>query len=148
MPILSFNEGDRLAAAIVPDGFYKTIIISIKAEPSKSGKSLNFWTELQIVEGKLTGKEKKILFNSETGNASILGDLQVLPHNKFLEVSAAILGVKLDEVPLQVDTDQLTNKPFDAKWSKNVSPAGGIMNTIDAFLPTGKGATAAGNAPF
>lgn len=146
MPILDFNEGDRLAAAIVPDGFYKTTILKVDPQPSKSGKSINFWVDFQIQDGKYNGKEKRVCFNSETSSPSVLGDLQFVPHNKFLEVQAAILGCALTEVPLRVNTDELLGKPVDAKWSKGVFN-GIVMNTIDSFLPAGKGAVA-GATPF
>lgn len=146
MPILNFDEGDRLAAAIIPDGYYKTVITEIKPEASKSQKSINFWTTFKIIDGKYAGKERRVCFNSETSSPSILGDMQFIPHNRFLEVQAAILGVSLTEVPLNVDTDALIEKPIDAKWTKNVGPTG-ILNTVDAFLPVGKGATA-GAVPF
>lgn len=145
MPILEFNEGDRLAAAIVPDGFYKTVITKIDPQPSKSGKSINFWVDITIQDGQYQGKEKRLCFNTETSSPSVLGDMQFIPHNKFLEVQAAVLNMPYDQVPLRVNTDDLIDKPFDAKWTKGVFN-GIVMNTVDSFLPAGKGAAA--KAPF
>lgn len=140
MPVIKFSEADRLAALPVEDGWYQMVIEKVgDAAASKSGKSLNFFTDFRITgDGPATGKVLTVCFNTETSQPSVLGSMQFFPHSKLLEVQAAIYNKNIREVSLNVDTDDLLEKPFDCQIVRTIEN-GVPMNVIRGFLPLGKG---------
>ena len=143
MPILNFTPADKLATTVIDSGWYTAQLETIEGpKKSGSGKSVNFFNDIKIVQGPFT--EKTIPFNMTTGSdkTSVLGTMQWNPYTKFMEIAAAIEGTTLAEVPLNLDTDTLLHRPFDIKVEKIIAE-GVVMNTISGFLPAGKGANAA-----
>jgi len=145
LPIISFTDSDKLAAVVVDAGYYKAVVKSIDMKASKSESSTNFWTEIELTEGKNKGKELKVTFNTKTSSNSILGDMQLRPYSDMLMLYAAIFGLELEAVPLQFDTDEMLMKEFDLQvLNTPTENGGGIMNSTGVFLPAGKASSAAG----
>lgn len=145
MPIINFTPADKLASKILEGGWYTAQLESIEQKKSGSGKSVNFFNDIKIVEGPFT--EKIIPYNMSTGSnaSSVLGTMQWNPHSRYNDIAAAISNCSIDDVPLQLNTDTLLHKPFDIKVEKGIYE-GVVMNTISGFLPAGKGAKQ--EAPF
>lgn len=144
MPVLSFTPADALQTVLVEPGTYTAEISLIDTKASKSAKSVNYFTDIQIVQdGKYKSKELRITLNTETTQASLLGTMQFFPDNTFLIIDAAIRNAKVEAVNKQLDTDDLLHKPFDVVIG--VATVDGILiNTINGFLPAGSGAAQPG----
>ena len=143
MPVISFTDADKLAGKVISEkGNYPVQITEIDGPTaSKSGKSVSFFVTIAVTAGKYMNKELRIALNTESTNSSILGSMQWFPHNTFLKIAAAIKKIKFDDVLLDLDTDELLNKPFEV--TIDVMPnaeTGELMNVITAFLPAGAGA--------
>lgn len=139
MGVLKFTVGDKLAAVVIDKGWYPCIVKEIgSGAASKSGKSITYNVTFQLAEGPRKGKEHEVAFNTETSSISLLGNRQFFPDNQFLVLQAAVKGIKLDDVDLQMDTDDLLNKPLDIQF--DVAMADGTpVNIATGFAPAGKG---------
>lgn len=147
MAVIQFTQADKLAAKTAEKGIYPMIITEIDGpKPSASKKSVNFFVTFKITAGDLMNKEITVAFNTETSNTSILGTMQFTQSRDLMKVKAAIQGVSFDDVDLNLDTDELMNKPFDASVDI-VNSGGALVNSIIAFFPIGTGAKAAA-VPF
>lgn len=146
MAILKFNEADRLASVVVPTEWYKLEVVEIDGpKQSTSQKSFNFFVKIQVTAGPYIGKEITVIFNTATKSESVLGTSQFFPTSSFLKLGAAIKNLPLDQISLEMDTDELLRKPFDGKIEKGIHE-GVPMNTIIQFLPAGQGQDV--KAPF
>lgn len=141
MPIIQFTESDKLAAVTADAGWYKAVVKTMDMKASGSGKSVNFWTEFEITEGKFKGKEIKVCFNTEVNSASMLGGTQFRPNSDILVLYAAIMNVLLAEVPLSMNTDDLMLKEFDLQVGLDIAEGIPVNNTL-GFLPAGKATSA------
>lgn len=136
MPVIQFDDSDKLAGKVAEKGAYTMELTEIRAEASKSAKSVNYWTTFRITKGPLLNKEFGCSFNTSTKNQSLLGTMQFFPAHDLMKVAAAIQNVKFDDVSLNIDTDTLLNKPLDV----NVDIAiveGAMVNILVSFAPTG-----------
>lgn len=146
MPVIQFTEGDRLAGKVMEKGGYSAEVAEIDGpKASASQKSVTFFTTFRITEGKYLGKELTVAFNTGTNSSSMLGNMHYAPHRDLMKVAAAVQGVSLDSVPLDLDTDTLKNKGLDLIVDALTSD-GNIVNMIINFLP--KGAAATFKSPF
>lgn len=139
MAVIQFQESDKLAGKLMEKGGCTMMMIECEAKVSKSGSSVNYWTTFKVTKGPLLGKELKITFNSKSSGQSILGSMNMMPARDLLKLSAAINNVKFDETDLNLDTDLLLNRNFDAVVG--VVPneeSGELMNVISQFFPEGK----------
>lgn len=142
MPIIQFTDSDKLAAVTADAGFYQAVVKEIDMKASGSGKSTNMWTTFEITqEGKFKGKEIKCCFNTETNGASMLGNTQFRPHSDLLVLAAAINNTTLQEVPLNLNTDDLLLKGFDLQVLIYVAE-GMRVNATGNFVPFGKATSA------
>lgn len=142
MPIITFTESDKLAAVTADAGFYQAVTKTMEMKASSSGKSTCFWTEFEITsEGKFKGKEIKVCFNSEMNSASMLNGIQFRPHSDILVLYAATHGIALQEVPLNMNSDDILLKGFDLQVGVDID--GGLpVNNTGNFLPLGKATSA------
>lgn len=139
MAVINFTPADALHTTVVPAGIYPSQIVKIDGpRPSKSGKSVGFYVDIQITDGPYNGKEKTIAFNSEMDSYSLLGDMQFYPQSSLLLIDAAINNKKVEPVNYALDTDDLVMKPFDAQWGVE-TVEGRLINTILNFYPEGYG---------
>ena len=146
MALLKFTESDRLASIVIPTEWYHLEVTEIDGpKESTSKKSFNFFFKVQVSDGPYAGKELSICFNTGTKSPSVLGTQQFFPTAWMLQLAAAIQNKKLDEVSLEMDTEELIRKPFDGKIEKGIHE-GVPMNTLLTFLPAGTGKDA--TAPF
>lgn len=142
MPIINFTPADALQTTVVEEGIYPCVISRIEGpNKSSSGKSFSYVVDIQITDGKYKGKERTIMFNTETKSASILGDMQFYPDAYFLVVDAAIRNAKVEAVNKSLDTDDLLDKPFDCQWGIHLAE-GRPINVILNFYPSGYAASA------
>jgi hypothetical protein len=140
MSIIHFTEADRLAGKLLEKGNYSMMLTELEGKASKSAKSINYWATFKIAQGPLTGKELKVCFNTES-DASILGNLQMMPARDLLKLAAAVNGVKFDEVPLDIDPETLLNRSFEGGVGVQPTEKGGdLINTITGFFTTGAAA--------
>ena len=142
MAVIRFTPADALQTTLVEGGVYPSEISKIEGpSKSKSGKSLNTFVDLRIVDGKYKGKEITILFNDEMNSASVMGDMSMFPNSYLLVVDGAIKGRKVDAVDYELDTDSLLNQPLDFQWAVQTNE-GRLINTIVGFFPSGYGSKA------
>lgn len=140
--MIHFAPADALQTIVVPANIYPSEITSITGPTkSSSGKSTHYFVDIQIMDGQYKGKARTVIFNSETNNASMMGDMQFFPQAYFLMVDAAINGREVKAEDYALDTDTLLHKPFDASWGV-ATVDGHITNVINSFHPKGYGATA------
>lgn len=137
MPIIQFTQGDKLASLIMDKGIYPAVIKEIPtATASGSGKSVSYFVDITVTgEGKYAGKELRVAFNSGVSNRSMLGGLQFEPVRSFLTIYAAQKNMKMEEVPLEFDTDDIIG-PIDIQVDHDTTD-GQLSNIITAFLPRG-----------
>src|ERR1041384_2032493 len=122
MAILKFTAKDKMAGAVMPDGWYSFELVQI-GEPAKSstGKSFNMHTQIKVIdEPSFEGKELKIAFNTNMDAPSVMGTMYLMPSNVIPHLAAAIANTTLEEVPEELDTDTLKGGKFDAKVHKTI----------------------------
>ena len=142
MAVIHFTSADALQTTVVPANIYTSEITSITGPTkSSSGKSTNYFVDVQIIEGSYKGKLRTIIFNSESNNVAMLGDMQFFPQAYFLTVDSAINHREVKAEDYALDLDNLLHKPFDASWGV-ATVDGHITNVISSFHPKGYGATA------
>ena len=146
MAIINFTEGDKLAAVTADPGFYPAVLKSLDMKPSGSGKSINYWAEFELTDGKFKGKEIKACFNTEVNSASMLGGTQFRPASDMIQLKAVLDNIAVEAVPLSYDTDEMLMKAFDLQVTVDVS-TGIPINGLGIFLPLGKGSGSA-KVPF
>src|ERR1035437_8177142 len=117
MAIINFTPADAMQTIVVETDYYPTQIIKLEGPTkSSSGKSFNYFADFAITDGKYKGKERTIIFNTESNEA--------------------INNKKIEAVNFALDTDTLVMKPFDAQWVATISE-GKAVNQIVSFHPTG-----------
>ena len=139
MSVIKFEESDKLAGKLVEKGGYTMMLTECEAKASKKGTSVNYWAVFKITKGDSMNKELKITFNSATDSGSVLGSMNLMPARDLLKLSAAVNNVPFKDVDLNLDTDSLLDRSFDAII--NVIPnteSGELMNVISSFFPEGK----------
>ena len=142
MAVINFTASDALQTTIVQPGYYPSEISKIEGpKASKSGKSNHYFVDIRITEGPYKGKETTVSFNTETNSPSLLGDMKFFPVSYLLQVEAAITGVAVQPADHQLDTDNLSLKPFDTQWVV-ATVEGRLINDVVAFYPAGYGKTA------
>ena len=142
MAVIQFTPADALQTTLVEAGVYPSKISKIEGpKASSSGKSNNYFVNIQITDGKYKGKERTIVMNSETNSPSLLGEMQFYPDSFFLTLEAAIKNKKVEAIAQALDTDTLIDQPFDAQWAV-ATVEGRLINTIVAFYPAGYAAKA------
>ncbi len=150
MAILNFNKADRMAAMIMPAGFYSFEVIEI-GEPKKSGsgKSMNMHSVFHVIDDEdFAGKEQKVTFNTKMDKPGVMGSMVLVPHTWLMQLAAATANCDINEVPDALDTESLKGLKFDAKVEK-VIVDGVVLNTISGFFPLGVGKhKAAESSPF
>lgn len=142
MAVIQFGESEYLQTTIVENGVYPTEISNIEGpKGSKSGKSVNYYVEFTIKDGKYKGKTHTIVFNSEVNGISLLGEQQFYPVSYFL-VLFKVTGLD-DGKPKQtaLDTDDLLHTEMDTTWAVQTVD-GHLINVINEFHPMGYGAQA------
>lgn len=149
MPVLKFTQSDKLKSALLPDGWYSAEVSKIEGpKKSSGGKSYNMFVTITVSEGDYKDKELLLVFNNKMNNPSVAGTMQLWPQEYMLQLVAAVHGIPFDEIiPDNVNTDDLIGVPFDVKVIKGVYD-GIPCNTIQSFLPHGKGAEESNNVPF
>jgi hypothetical protein len=137
LAVIHFTASDALQTTVVPANIYPSEISSITG-PTKSStaKSFNYFVDVMISEGQFKGKIRTIIFNSESNNISMMGDMQFFPQSYFLMVDAAINGRDIKPEDYAFDTDTLLHKPFDANWGV-ITVDGHLTNVINSFHPKG-----------
>jgi len=141
MAVIRFTPADALQTTVVENGVYPSIVSKIEGpKASTSGKSNNYWLDIQITDGKYKGKEKTVCFNTEMRSASLMGDMPIFPDSQFLVLDSAISGRVIEAVDYQIDTDTLVNKPFDCQWTVE-TVEGRLVNNIVNFFKAGYGST-------
>ena len=144
MPVIHFTESDKMAAKILAKGIYTANLSSISnPSPSKSGASITYESEFLIASGPYTNKTLEVFFNSGTNQNSMLGTRQYAPSRELLKVAAAVLGVPLEQIPVDLDTDTLIGRTLDISVDV-VTSEGNLLNIINGYYPVGK----ASAAPF
>lgn len=139
MAVIHFTPADALQTKIVPAGIYQTEIMKITGPTASStGKSKNFVIDMAIAEGEYKGKTRTVMFNSESNNISLLGDMQFFPQSYFLQLDSVINGRKIETADYAFDTESIIGKPFDADW-QITTVDGHLTNTIGSFYPKGYG---------
>lgn len=142
MSIIRFTPADALQTRVIEAGVYPCQVTKIEGpKASKSGKSNSYFVDFQVTEGKYKGKEKTIVFNTETSSPSLLGDMKFFPVGYLLQVDAAANGRDIEAVDYELDTDNLLFHPLDVQWIV-VTVEGALANDIVGFLPPGAGANA------
>jgi hypothetical protein len=142
MAVINFTPADALQTTTVQPGIYPTEVSQLVGpKASKSGKSNSYFVDIRIVGGQYKGKEKTIVFNTETNSPSLLGDMKYFPIAYLLQLDAAINGHKAEAVDYQMDTDNLLLKPFDSQWIV-ATVEGNLVNDVVAFHPAGYGTSA------
>ena len=80
MAVIHFTPADALQTKVVPAGIYPSQIAKITGpQKSSTGKSVNYVVDIEITEGDFKGKTRTVMFNSESNNISMLGDMQFFP---------------------------------------------------------------------
>ncbi len=137
MAVIHFTSADALATTVVPADIYPSEITQITGPTkSASGKSVNYFVDIQIVDGKYKGKTRTVIFNSESNNIAMMGEMQFFPDSYLLMVDAAINGREIKAEDYALDTDSLLHKPFDANWGV-ATVDGHIVNVVNSFHPKG-----------
>lgn len=139
MAILKFTAKDKLASAVMPDGYYSFEVVEV-GEPVKSGsgKSFNIRSTFRVIEDPtFAGKELKITFNTGMDAASVMGTMYLMPHTAIPHLAAAIGNIPIGEVSDELETTAIKGK-FDARVHKTISD-GVVLNTVSGFLPYGEG---------
>lgn len=138
MPVLHFTESDKMAAKILEKGVYSVEVTKVGApEKSGSGKSFTHAAKFMVNAGPYINKELEVMFNTGTSSNSMLGNRQYAPARDVMKVAAAALGVQLDDVPLDLDTDTLLGKTIDVQVDV-VTSEGNLCNIIQMYAPHGK----------
>src|SRR5215472_9782885 len=144
MPIIAFTAADALQTTVVPANIYPSQVVSIAGpKNSSSGKSVNYFVDIEITEGKYKGKTRTVIFNSESSNANLMGDMQFFPQSDFLMLDSVINGRDIEPKDYAFDTDSILHKPFDAAWGVE-TVNGHLVNVINSFHTKGYGAQAPG----
>ena len=142
MAIINFTPADAMQTIVVETDYYPTQIIKLEGPTkSSSGKSFNYFADFAITDGKYKGKERTIIFNTESNEPFNPGGMQMLPQSYLLQIDAAINNKKIEAVNFALELDTLVMKPFDAQWVATISE-GNAVNQIVSFHPTGYAATA------
>lgn len=140
MPVITFSESDKLQGKVMEKGIYPMEVTSIsEATASSSQKSITYYVTFRVIEGPFLNKEVSIAFNSKTNGSSLLGTMQYMPARDIMKVASAALNMPYESVPLNLDTDTIKNKPFDAIVDVQTSE-GNLVNQINGFVPKGTGA--------
>lgn len=143
MPVIRLTEADKMQAVVIDKpGWYPAVVSKMEGKASKSQKSITYWTDFRVSDGKYKGKELTIAFNTETNGTQLLGNMLFMPAGNLLNLVAAIEGKTLDEVSLEFDTDKLVERALDINIDLSVPPGGAPINIITGFLPSGKGLAA------
>lgn len=144
MPVIQFNDSDYLQTTTVEAGLYKSEVSKIEGpKASASGKSVSYYVEITITEGKYKGKTRTIVFNSGSNAPSLLGDQQYFPQSYMLLLFKAT-GVDDGKVKnANFDTDDLVHKPMVTNWG-TATVDGRVINTINEFYPVSYGTAGAG----
>ena len=141
MAVIHFTAADALQTKVVPAAIYPSEVVSITGPTrSSTGKSVNYVVDIAITEGEFKGKTRTVMFNSESNNISLLGDMQFFPQCYFLQLDSAISGRSVENTDYALDLDSLIHKPFDADW-QTATVDGHLTNTIGNFYPKGYGKT-------
>lgn len=135
MPVINFAPADFLQTKVVEVATYPTVVSKIEGpNKSNSGKSYNYFLDLQISDGKYKGKTRTVCFNTEGSSPSLLGEMQFFPVSYLLLLAQAQGLVGEEPGNFQLDTDQLIDKPMMADWG--VAPVEGrLVNIINGFHP-------------
>lgn len=142
MPIIHFNAADALQTKVIPAAIYPSEIAKIEGpNKSSSGKSYNWIVDVVVAEGQYKGKTRTVIFNTESNNISMMGDMQFFPQAYFLQLDAAISGREIKPEDYALDTDALLHKSFDADW-QIATVDGHMINTVVNFYPSGYGKAA------
>jgi hypothetical protein len=137
MAVIHFTPADALQTQIVEAGIYPSMMIKCEGpKASSSGKSNNYYAEIQIVDGKYKGKVKKITFNTGVDDMFAPGSMQMEPFAKLLVMNAAIKNAKVEVADVSLDTDDLLNKPFESQWVVS-TVEGQLHNNVTNFFPLG-----------
>ena len=139
MALIKFTPADFLASKVIEAGNYQSQITRIEGPiQSKTGKSIHYFTDIEIIDGPYKGKARTIVFNSVTNSPSVLGEAQFFPQTHLQLLDEAINGT--DQTPREyiLDTDSLLHKPFTATWGIGVNE-GRAFNVINAFHKQGYG---------
>lgn len=138
MPIISWTQADILQQKVADPGSYQTALVATEGpKASNSGKGINLFVTIRILEGPLAGKEIQVCFSSGVKATTVLGTMQFFPMHYMAQIDAAVKGIlPRDIVPGSTDTDLLINKPFTTLLATDVSD-GKPMNVITGFLPVG-----------
>ncbi len=140
MPILKFTPADLLASEVIESAYYTAEVSSIEGpKASGSGKSINFFVDFSIVEGRYAGKTLRVAFSTGSTNPSLLGVMQWFPYTHFPTLYAAAMAIKdRAKIPLEFDSEEMLHKRLDIRVEKTI--ADGIpINTIVGFLPAEAG---------
>lgn len=141
MAVIHFTPADALQTTVVPADVYPSEVTKIEGpKRSSSDKSNNYFVDIAVVEGKYKGKTRTVIFNSESNNISMLGDMQFFPEAYFLILDSAINGREVKPEDYAFDTESVLHKPFDASWGV-ATVDGHIVNVINSFHPRGYKAT-------
>lgn len=144
MAVIRFTAADALQTKVVPANIYPSQVASITGPTkSSSGKSVNYFVDIEIIDGEYKGKTRTVIFNSESNNISMMGDMQFFPQNYFLMLDSAISGRDVKPETYDFDTESILHKPFDAAWGVQTVD-GHLVNVINSFHSSGYGATAPG----
>lgn len=142
MAVIKFTAADALQTTVVPANIYPSQVSSITGpNRSTTGKSVNYFVDIEIIDGQYKGKVRTVIFNSESNNISLMGDMQFFPQAYFLMLDAAINSRDIKAEDYDFDTDSILHKPFDAAWGTQTAD-GHLVNVINSFHPKGYGAAA------
>lgn len=137
MAVIRFTESDKLAGKIIEKGYYPAVLTKLEGpQASASKKSINYFGTFRIIKGSFMNKEFDIAFSSGSNSSSILGTMQWTTHRDLMKVEAAALNVKYDDVPLDLDTDTIIDKPLTISVDTATSE-GNLMNFITGWYPAG-----------
>lgn len=142
MPVIHFGESDYLQSKTIEAGIYPSEVTKIEG-PSKSasGKSVSYFFDITITEGKFKGKTRTIVFNSGTQSPSLMGEMQFFPTSYMLQLAQACNIDDGEVKQTSFDTDNLLHQPFDGAWGV-ATVDGRLINVINAFHNAGYAAAA------
>lgn len=133
MAVIKFTAADALQTTVVPADVYPSEVTSITGPTrSQSGKSFNYTVNISIVDGKYKGKNRTVIFNSESNNIGMMGEMQFFPQSQFLNLDSAVNGREVKPEEYLLDLDNLLNKPFEAAWGVE-TVEGHLVNVINDF---------------
>lgn len=149
MPVIQFDDNDFLAAQTSEAGWQSATLTKMESRASTSGKGINTFVDFTLSDGKLKGKIVSIALSSanRAGSASNLGGTMWYSKDIFIQIAAAIMKIKPQDVSKTLDTDTLLNQPLDIKLGIDVSE-GTPKNTVIGFAPLGAGTAASQDSPF